>query len=101
MRAEACSWRSARPCRCVPERGVPRIGISVANSRSVSDLMVRTAHRRRGIGRALLDAAEAYARAAGAAVLRINVLARNDGAAALYGRAGFADRLHQLSKRLD
>jgi len=73
----------------------------VANSRSVSDLMVRTAHRRRGIGRALLDAAEAYARAAGAAVLRINVLARNDGAAALYGRAGFADRLHQLSKRLD
>lgn len=67
----------------------------------VSDLIVQAAHRRRGIGRTLLDAAEAYARQAGAAVLRINVLANNTGAAALYGRAGFAERLLQLSKRLD
>lgn len=67
----------------------------------VSDLMVRAAHRRRGIGRQLLDAAQAHARQAGAAVLRINVLAKNTGAAMLYRRAGFAERLIQLSKRLD
>jgi ribosomal protein S18 acetylase RimI-like enzyme len=67
----------------------------------VSDLVVRSAHRREGIGRKLLDAAEAYAREAGATVLRINVLANNTGAAELYDRAGFAQRLLQLSKRLD
>ena len=67
----------------------------------VADLMVRAPYRRLGIGRALLDAAEAVARQAGAVVLRITALARNDGAARLYRRAGFADRLIGLSKPLD
>ena len=66
----------------------------------VSDLVVLPAHRRRGLGRALLERAEAYARREGARTLRVGVLARNDGAGRLYHRLGFADYTIQLSKPL-
>src|SRR5262249_48849393 len=65
----------------------------------VSDLVVRAAYRRRGIGRQLLSAAEDYARARGAMCLRIGVSARNAAARNLYESAGFEDYKIELAKR--
>ena len=64
----------------------------------LNDLVVLPACRRTGTGRALLKAAEAYARQRGAAVLRLEVMAGNAAAAALYGSAGFEPRVVQLQK---
>lgn len=66
----------------------------------VSDLLVRSAYRRRGLGRALLEHAEKFARGAGARLLRVGVLARNEGARRLYASMGFADYTVQLIKPL-
>ncbi len=66
----------------------------------VSDLVVLPAYRRRGIGRALLERAEAYARGEGARVLRVGVLAKNEVAARLYRSLGFGDYTIQLNKPL-
>lgn len=51
---------------------------------------VAATRRREGIGRALLAAACAHAKAAGAAALFLDVRADNNAAHALYERAGFA-----------
>ena len=67
----------------------------------VTDLVVREGFRRRGLGAVLLGATERYARAAGAAELRVGVLSGNHAAASLYRRAGFAPYLETLTKRLD
>src|SRR5688572_26017469 len=66
----------------------------------ISDLVVLPAHRRRGIGTALLQRAEAYARERGMTLLRINVLAKNQLAGQLYRTLGFSDYRLQLLKRL-
>lgn len=66
----------------------------------VSDLVVRSAYRRRGLGRALLEHAERFAHGAGVGLLRVGVLARNDGARRLYASLGFADYSVQLIKPL-
>jgi ribosomal protein S18 acetylase RimI-like enzyme len=66
----------------------------------ITDLVVREAFRRRGLGRALLREAERHARAAGATELRVGVLAANDSARRLYFRTGFAPYLETLTKRL-
>jgi len=66
----------------------------------LSDLVVLPEARRGGLGRALLDRAEAYARAEGAPVLSLSVLARNAAARSLYAAAGFRERFLQLEKRL-
>jgi GNAT superfamily N-acetyltransferase len=57
----------------------------------VTDLYVRDAARRSGVGSRLLQAAEAHALAAGASRLRVGVLARNDAAHALYLKLGYRD----------
>jgi len=67
----------------------------------VADLVVREAFRGRGLGAELLAAAERFARAAGAAELRVGVLSRNRTAALIYRSAGFAPHEETLSKRLD
>ncbi len=67
---------------------------------AVSDLVVRSAFRGRGLGRMLLTEAERYARTRGAATLKIGVLTRNAGARRLYERAGFVDYRVQMTKRL-
>jgi len=67
----------------------------------VSDLVVRAAYRRRGIGRQLLSAAETYARAQGALALRIGVSAHNAAARHLYASAGFEECKIELVKHLD
>jgi ribosomal protein S18 acetylase RimI-like enzyme len=66
----------------------------------VSDLVVSAPQRRRGIGRALLRAAEACARQAGAPALRLSVKADNAGARALYAREGFGELEIELEKKL-
>ena len=66
----------------------------------ISDLVVSAAHRGAGIGRALMEAAEAHARAHGATELRIAVLAKNEVARSLYVATGFSSYLEVLTKRL-
>jgi ribosomal protein S18 acetylase RimI-like enzyme len=67
----------------------------------VSDLIVRTPYRRRGVGRQLLSAAENYARVQGAVSLRIGVFARNAAARHLYASAGFEEYKIELAKQLE
>jgi RimJ/RimL family protein N-acetyltransferase len=60
-------------------------------SRHVADLglMVAVDHRRRGIGRALLDQSVAWAREAGVRKLELHVFPWNEPAIALYDSYGF------------
>ena len=67
----------------------------------ICDLVVSADQRGRGIGRALLGAAEARVRAAGMKALRISVLAASAGARALYVAQGFEEEEISLEKRLD
>ena len=55
----------------------------------ISGIAVATPYRGRGLGRRLVDAAAAAARARGARRLTLRVLADNEGARALYESAGF------------
>jgi ribosomal protein S18 acetylase RimI-like enzyme len=66
----------------------------------VSDLIVRSTHRRQGIGSQLLSAAEGYARARKARCLRIGVSAGNVAAKSLYESAGFQEYEVELAKQL-
>ena len=66
----------------------------------VTDLVVLDPHRREGVGRQLLEGAEAYARRAGGVELRIGVLAQNAGARSLYLAMGFVSHLEIFAKRL-
>lgn len=65
----------------------------------ISDLVVLSQYRRHGIGRQLLDHAEAFARAAGAREIRIGVLALNMAARKLYRSAEFMPHLEVFVKR--
>jgi ribosomal-protein-alanine N-acetyltransferase len=68
-------------CRVTPEHG-REIG-------HLKDLAVRPDERRRGIGRLLVTRSLARMTAAGAVRAKLEVRASNDGARALYRRAGF------------
>jgi ribosomal protein S18 acetylase RimI-like enzyme len=56
---------------------------------TISGFAVGLRFQRRGVGRALLDAAAAEARSRGARRLTLRVLAHNDGARRLYEQAGY------------
>jgi ribosomal protein S18 acetylase RimI-like enzyme len=66
----------------------------------ISDLVVLPRYRRRGIGHALLERAEALVRSSGTRILRVGVLAKNEPAARLYRAVGFTDYQLQVVKRL-
>jgi ribosomal protein S18 acetylase RimI-like enzyme len=87
----ACVWAQVQPDE--PDESPEEYGF-------VSDLVVRTTYRRRGIGSRLLSAAEGYARVRGARSLRIGVLARNAAARRLFGSAGFEEYEVELTKPL-
>jgi ribosomal protein S18 acetylase RimI-like enzyme len=55
----------------------------------ITGIAVEPAYQRRGVGRALLDAAGAEARARGVRRLTLRVLAHNEAAVRLYEQAGF------------
>jgi ribosomal protein S18 acetylase RimI-like enzyme len=99
----------------IAEEGDKALGYAVVLTRSVEDgtgdeiaydyayvvdLVVLKEARRRGIGRLLLADCERRARAAGRDDLRITVLARNEGAHALYRALGFDDLLIDMRKIL-
>jgi GNAT superfamily N-acetyltransferase len=58
-------------------------------------MLVAASHRRRGIGRALLDEAIGWARTNGKAALTLRVFPDNDAARTLYFAAGFVDKTVQ------
>jgi ribosomal protein S18 acetylase RimI-like enzyme len=66
----------------------------------VKDLVVLPHHRKRGIGRLLLETCESYARKHRAAYLRVSVLAANAVARELYGDFGFREREIVMDKSL-
>jgi len=78
----------------VPEGLVGRLSVARdphPASRHVADLglMVAAAYRRRGIGRALLEAAAAWARRQGVSKLELHVFPHNEPALRLYESFGF------------
>ena len=66
----------------------------------VGELYLDPGYRSQGIGKRLLVAAEAHARSCGSSRLRVQVLAGNEVARALYLDAGFDERLVELEKPL-
>jgi RimJ/RimL family protein N-acetyltransferase len=77
-----------------PDRIVGRLSIARdphPASRHVADLglMVARDFRRRGAGRALMEAAEAWARRVGVRKLELHVFPHNEPAIALYSRLGY------------
>ena len=66
----------------------------------IRDLVVDERYRRLGVGRALMDAAEAAAVKAGYSRLLINVLAGNAAAETAYARQGFRPYGHDLQKAI-
>jgi ribosomal protein S18 acetylase RimI-like enzyme len=86
-----CVWARVRPNE--PDE-------NPAEYAFVSDLVVSTTYRRRGVGSQLLSAAEGYARTRGARALRIGVLARNAAAKRLYESVGFQEYEVELAKLL-
>jgi GNAT superfamily N-acetyltransferase len=66
----------------------------------VADLVVAPAADRRGVGTALLEFAEGWARERGFALLTLNVFVANTRARALYARRGFQEEFIRCVKRL-
>lgn len=66
----------------------------------IYDLIVETAERRKGFGRAAMVAAETVARERGAATLSLHVFAHNEGARSLYQALGYRETNVVMSKTL-
>jgi GNAT superfamily N-acetyltransferase len=71
-----------------------------ADTAKVSTIVVDEAHRRRGIGRALLDAVEAEARARGCGLVFLTTAERRTDAHEFYRRAGWAETGRRFAKEL-
>lgn len=85
----------------VVEDDQPFIREDVRRYGQVADLVVAEDARGRGVGRALLEAAEALTREAGLKRLAIGALAANEAALDAYRRGGFTDYLTILVKDVD
>ncbi|HWX42886.1 MAG TPA: GNAT family N-acetyltransferase [Blastocatellia bacterium] len=89
-----CVWARVKPDEVEALLNAP------AESAVISDLVVLSAYRAKGLGRALMDAAEKFAIEKGAATLRISALAGNEAALRLYRSAGFDHYWIMLAKNL-
>jgi GNAT superfamily N-acetyltransferase len=69
-------------------------------SGKLSGLVVDESHRKRGVGKALVDAVEAEARARGCARLSLTTASRRADAHAFYGRVGFEQTGRRYAKTL-
>ena len=67
----------------------------------INDMVVAGAHQRRGVGRALMAAARAWAQAHACTDLRLAVQTFNQGALAFYQAQGFAVQTIMLVRALD
>jgi ribosomal protein S18 acetylase RimI-like enzyme len=86
---------------CVLAKVLPSADDGIDPYAYISDLVVRAAYGRRGIGRDLLVRAELFAREFGAKLLRVGVLVRNEATHSFYRTGGFRDYTVQLVKPLD
>lgn len=88
--------------RAVP--GGTRVGILWVYVRGprafIYDLNVDAAHRRKGYGRAAMQAAEPAAREFGASTIALHVFGDNTGARALYRELGYRETNVQMAKDL-
>jgi GNAT superfamily N-acetyltransferase len=66
----------------------------------ITDLFVREAARRRGVGRALLEAGAGWARGRGADRLEVRVYSRNPEGQAFWRASGFGDFMDVLHRPL-
>ena len=66
-----------------------KLAAASAESAHLYQMWVAVGHRRRGVGRALVDVAAAWARRMGAPHLELDVTSNNDAAVRLYEGAGF------------
>lgn len=66
----------------------------------IADLVIREKHRGAGLGRKLMEAAEAAAKAYGVRWLRVSVMSVNKNARKLYLSSGFSDLYSELEKDL-
>ncbi|HEY0394837.1 MAG TPA: GNAT family N-acetyltransferase [Candidatus Elarobacter sp.] len=96
----------------IAEQGGERIGfllllydvpdeVTLTEQAFVAYTAVEPFARGRGAGRALLDAAEAFARANGLRYVSLMVTDDNAPARGLYDKAGFVTERRMLTKRLD
>lgn len=67
----------------------------------VSNLAIEKAAEGRGVGRALMEAAETWTRSRGMGELTLYVFTNNSSARAFYERLGFAEDSLKLVKKLD
>ena len=66
----------------------------------VSDIYVKPAHRRQGVGRLLLQTILEYLRSVGSTHVRLAVWDKNERAIKLYRELGFRDHMHILQVNL-
>ncbi len=98
--AEADGGRVVGFLSVYPESEAPQYPPETAVFAWVSDLAVLPSHRGTGLGRALLEAAEGYAREAGYRSLRLCVLAGNRRAIDVYRAFGLEEYEMILRKKL-
>ncbi len=88
-------------CLLAELRASPPIPIFVPRLTAVIDtLVVASGWRRQGVGRALMEAAHAWAREHGADDLELTVYEFNEGASAFYQALGYEVQLRRLTRRV-
>jgi GNAT superfamily N-acetyltransferase len=96
-----CEGRVAAYMCLVVDMAPPFVRAELRRHLCVADLVVDAACRGRGIGRALLAEAEAFARRQGLRHIFIGVVHGNDGADRLYAAQGFRPFALERLKSLD
>lgn len=87
---------------CVLAREAPAVPTFVPRRyATVDSLVVKQSFRRRGIGRALMERAQAWAQAQGLERMELHVWDFNQDAIAFYEKLGYENLSRRMGKRLD